>query len=410
MRRRVVWCAQGDYAKPRIVAELFCVLTAIRLEPRQRGKRVRATGNCHTKVWLRNPGRTGTRRMAGNHGQLQHQFIFDQFMQVEVSVEHQQILVAVIILRCSGVFVHDKPKDPVNLQRDIHRVQTPLAGQWYLNVCMQMQQYLFQRRLAGADFPTGGPDHHEFVNRALALPCDSSVTRQRVPARELPRGLRKRADVQPGRSKLVFHASSVRESGMRQPLNRPLILGSSSPYRRELLARLRIPFDVVSPQVDERAVPDESPEPLASRLALAKARAVSARYPEAIVIGSDQVADLGGEAIGKPVVHAVARAQLRRMRGQLVTFHTAVAVVCGASQFAQTELAQVRVRFRMLDDDAIERYLLAEQPYDCAGSAKSEGLGITLLDAIDSDDPTALVGLPLIRTCRLLRAAGLALP
>ena len=143
---------------------------------------------------------------------------------------------------------------------------------------------------------------------------------------------------------------------------------------------------------------------------MAKARAVSARYPQAIVIGSDQVADLEGEAIGKPVVHEVARAQLRRMRGQLVTFHTAVAVVCQASQFAQMELAQVRVRFRRLDDDAIERYLLAEQPYDCAGSAKSEGLGIALLDAIDSDDPTALVGLPLIRTCRLLRAAGLALP
>ena len=193
-------------------------------------------------------------------------------------------------------------------------------------------------------------------------------------------------------------------------LPRQIILGSSSPYRRELFTRLRFPFEVVAPDVDEEPAPGENPEKLACRLAMAKARAVSALYPQAIVIGSDQVADLEGEAIGKPVVHEVARAQLRRMRGQLVTFHTAVAVVCQASQFAQMELAQVRVRFRMLDDDAIERYLLAEQPYDCAGSAKSEGLGIALLDAIDSDDPTALVGLPLIRTCRLLRAAGLALP
>ncbi len=197
---------------------------------------------------------------------------------------------------------------------------------------------------------------------------------------------------------------------MRSPLHRPLILGSSSPYRRELLARLRFPFDVVSPDVDEKPAPGEKPDKLACRLAMAKARAVASQHPQAIVIGSDQVADLAGEAIGKPVVHEVARAQLRRMRGQVVTFHTAVAVVCQASKFAQLELAQVRVRFRAVDDDTIERYLLAEQPYDCAGSAKSEGLGITLLDAIDSDDPTALVGLPLIRTCRLLRAAGLALP
>ncbi len=190
---------------------------------------------------------------------------------------------------------------------------------------------------------------------------------------------------------------------------RTLILGSTSRYRRELLERLRIPFDVASPDVDETPRNGEAPAALALRLALAKAQAVAARFPQAVVIGSDQVADLQGECLGKPGTHARAVQQLRRMRGQTVVFQTAVSVVCLASGFAQTELAAVRVQFRHLSDAEIEAYLQAEQPYDCAGSAKSEGLGIALLEHIDNDDPTALVGLPLIRTCRMLRAAGLAL-
>ncbi|WP_312843193.1 Maf family nucleotide pyrophosphatase [Diaphorobacter nitroreducens] len=194
------------------------------------------------------------------------------------------------------------------------------------------------------------------------------------------------------------------------PSPRSLVLGSTSRYRRELLARLGLPFDVAAPAVDETPRPDEAPRALALRLALAKARAVAGLHPQAIVIGSDQVADLDGEPLGKPGNHERATAQLRRMRGKTVVFHTAVAVVCQDSRFEQVDLAPVRVRFRDLSDDEIERYLRAEQPYDCAGSAKSEGLGIALLDAIDSDDPTALIGLPLIRTCRMLRAAGLVLP
>jgi septum formation protein len=192
-------------------------------------------------------------------------------------------------------------------------------------------------------------------------------------------------------------------------MQRPLILASTSPYRRELLARLRLPFDVHASEVDETPLPGEAPAALARRLALAKAHAVSARFPQAVVIGSDQVADLDGEPLGKPGDHARAVAQLRRMRGRALVFQTAVAVVCGDSGFAQDDVAAVRVVFRPLDDQAIEAYLRAERPYDCAGSAKSEGLGIALLEAIDSDDPTALVGLPLIRTCRMLRAAGLEL-
>ena len=186
-----------------------------------------------------------------------------------------------------------------------------------------------------------------------------------------------------------------------------LILGSTSRYRRELLERLRLPFEVRSPEVDETPRPGEAPAALAQRLALAKAQAVSAQFPDAVVIGSDQVADLDGEPIGKPGTHERAVAQLRAMRGRSVVFQTAVAVMRGSTGYVGTALTPVTVRFRQLSNAEIEHYLRAEQPYDCAGSAKSEALGIALLDAIESDDPTALVGLPLIRTCMLLRAAGI---
>ena len=196
---------------------------------------------------------------------------------------------------------------------------------------------------------------------------------------------------------------------MHHPANRKLILGSTSVYRRELLGRLRIPFSVESPQVDESPLPGELPAALACRLALAKAKAVAARFPEAVVIGSDQVADQDGQALGKPGNHTRAVLQLRQMSGKTVIFQTAIAVVCQASGFSQEALAPVKVKFRELSDAEIENYLLAEKPYDCAGSAKSEGLGIALLERIDNDDPTALVGLPLIRTAALLRAAGIDL-
>ena len=193
---------------------------------------------------------------------------------------------------------------------------------------------------------------------------------------------------------------------MSTPLPR-LILGSTSRYRRELLERLRLPFECVSPQVDETPQPAEAPATLAQRLALAKARAVAALHPDAVVIGSDQVADVDGEPIGKPGTHERAVAQLQRMSGRAIVFQTAVAVVRPATGFEQVLLAPVTVRFRELELAEIDHYLRLEQPYDCAGSAKCETLGIALLGAIESDDPTALIGLPLIRTCELLRAAGL---
>ncbi|MEP6823802.1 MAG: Maf family nucleotide pyrophosphatase, partial [Ramlibacter sp.] len=167
-----------------------------------------------------------------------------------------------------------------------------------------------------------------------------------------------------------------------QPV-RQLVLGSTSPYRRELLQRLKLRFEVASPQTDETPMPGERPLDIALRLASAKARAVAERFPAALVIGSDQVADLHGLALGKPLPDERAAAQLRQLRGQAVVFHTAVAVVCLETGFEQLDVAHVRAQFRALDDAEIETYLRVEQPYDCAGSAKSEGLGISLLDAID---------------------------
>ncbi len=186
-----------------------------------------------------------------------------------------------------------------------------------------------------------------------------------------------------------------------------LVLGSSSPYRRELLARLGQPFETRSPDVDETPRPGEAPLALACRLAEVKARAVAQGLAgDVLVIGSDQVADLAGQPLGKPGHHAAAVAQLRALSGQLVRFHTAVCVVRPRTGQVLQAADSVTVQFRVLSDEAIEAYLQREQPYDCAGSAKCEGLGIVLLERIDSSDPTALVGLPLIATSRLLRQAG----
>ena len=186
-----------------------------------------------------------------------------------------------------------------------------------------------------------------------------------------------------------------------------LILGSTSPYRRELLARLGLPFECGAPRVDETPLQNERPDDLAWRLAQAKARDVADQHQgDVLVIGSDQVADLNGQALGKPGNHERATAQLRAMQGQTVYFHTAVSVIRPLSGYVGTHLSTVKVHFRALRDTDIETYLIAEQPYDCAGSAKAESLGIVLLDQIQSDDPTALIGLPLIHTARLLREAG----
>jgi septum formation protein len=187
-----------------------------------------------------------------------------------------------------------------------------------------------------------------------------------------------------------------------------LVLASTSPYRRELLGRLRLPFDVARPEVDETPVPGESPATLALRLARAKAAAISVHDPGAWVIGSDQVADLDGIPLGKSGDRANAIAQLEAMSARAVVFRTAVSVRRG--ELAFDAIDATRVRFRPLSREEIERYVDVEQPFDCAGSFKSEGLGISLFDAIETHDPTALIGLPMIATARLLRSAGFLLP
>lgn len=189
-----------------------------------------------------------------------------------------------------------------------------------------------------------------------------------------------------------------------------LVLASTSAYRRTLLERLHIPFETDRPETDETPLDGEAPPATAERLAAAKARAVAARWPDALIIGSDQVAYMGDEVFGKPGTEARAIAQLQRMRGRIVTFHTALALLNTRTGTLQIEGVPTQVRFRDLSDAEIERYVARERPLDCAGSAKSEGLGITLLDAMPGDDPTALIGLPLIALSRMLRAEGLQLP
>lgn len=190
----------------------------------------------------------------------------------------------------------------------------------------------------------------------------------------------------------------------------PLVLASTSRWRRELLQRLGLPFEALAPGVDEGARPGEDPASLVQRLARAKADAVAAVRPEAVVIGSDQLAELDGQRLGKPGDHATAMRQLAACSGRTVAFLTAVHVRAPGDPRGRTHLDRTEVRFRRLEEDAIRRYLQAEQPYDCAGSFRCEGLGIVLFEAIHSCDPTALVGLPLIATASLLRDAGLPLP
>ncbi|MBS0368608.1 MAG: septum formation inhibitor Maf [Proteobacteria bacterium] len=189
-----------------------------------------------------------------------------------------------------------------------------------------------------------------------------------------------------------------------------LVLASTSAYRRELLQRFDLPFDVARPDIDETPLPGEAPQATAERLAVEKARAVAGQFPDTLIIGSDQVAYMGDARFGKPGTIERAITQLKSMSGRTVIFHTALALLNTRSGHVQVDAVPTEVRFRNLSDDEIVRYVNKERPLDCAGSAKSEGLGITLLDALSGDDPNALVGLPLIALARMLRNEGIALP
>lgn len=189
-----------------------------------------------------------------------------------------------------------------------------------------------------------------------------------------------------------------------------LVLASTSAFRRELLARLQIPFEIVNPETDETALTGEGPTATAERLSVAKAKAVASRFPGALIIGSDQVAYLDTQCFGKPLTRERAIEQLRAMRGQTVIFHTGLCLYNSANGNTQICGVPTEVAFRQLTDEEIERYLDKEQPYHCAGSAKSEGLGIALISSMRGDDPNALVGLPLIALCGMLRAEGVPVP
>jgi septum formation protein len=189
---------------------------------------------------------------------------------------------------------------------------------------------------------------------------------------------------------------------------RKLVLASGSRYRRELLARLGLAFETCSPALDEQPLPAEAPAATAARLAQLKAQAVAARFADALIVGSDQVASCGGQRLGKPGDHATAVRQLRSLSGKVAEFHTAVALLDAATRAMQCRVVPCRVVFRRLSEERIEAYLRREQPYDCAGSARAEALGIALIVRIETDDPTSLIGLPLIALTEMLERAGLA--
>lgn len=194
------------------------------------------------------------------------------------------------------------------------------------------------------------------------------------------------------------------------PLPKPLILASTSVYRQQLLVRLNLPFSIAKPQVDESAHDGEPPAVTADRLSREKAEAVVADFPDALIIGSDQVAVMGEEVFGKPMERQRAIQQLQRMSGRTVLFHTAVCLLDSGTGRSDSRIVSTEIAFRALTHAEIERYVDTEQPFDCAGSAKSEGYGIALLQHVRSDDPTALIGLPLIALCQMLRSAGVPLP
>ena len=196
---------------------------------------------------------------------------------------------------------------------------------------------------------------------------------------------------------------------MKTAAQLPLVLASTSPFRKELLQRLAIPFETAAPDVDESPRADDTPAALVRRLSEAKARAIG-KLRQGLIIGSDQVATTGNDILGKPGTHPRAIEQLQYLSGRLVTFHTGLCLLNSATNEAQIDVIPFKVQFRQLDEGQIERYLQTDQPYNCAGSFKSEGLGITLFERMDGDDPSALVGLPLIRLTSMLAAAGIVLP
>jgi septum formation protein len=371
-------------------------------------------------------------RMPRHDGLDHDQLVFDQFQQVEMPRECQNVVVRISVEPFCFRLITRKTDGTRDEQMLSHRLQATLALHVQLSLSMQIEPELRLANALGHESALGLPaDGRQRCQAGLikGRRGQARQTAQRQDTLELCLAFDEGFDVELfwmenawfHRSILVLACSCPLSANLPRgslvdnrhmhapaPTALPrLVLGSSSIYRQELLSRLGHPFDTRSPNVDESPLSGESPIDLACRLALSKAQAVSVEFEnDVIIIGSDQVADLGGQALGKPGTHAGAVKQLRALSGHVVRFHTAICVMRPRRQQVLQTVDTVTVTFRQLSHETIEAYLHREQPYDCAGSAKCEGLGISLLDRIQSEDPTSLIGLPLIATTRLLREVG----
>ncbi len=354
--------------------------------------------------------------MPRRNRQREQQLFFDQRPNVEIPFRDDRIEVVFFeILVGQGFARRDQQQLCRNIQRPGHGPKTTLALQVW-------RSFDGKHKKAIAFFlPSFDRNMHRTrrVGQHIDQPRKPGKLERSLPLHATTRKLKRVGDykalgallmVRHKQAMILFAAPLVKDRASRPRFMRPLVLASTSRYRRELLERFGLPFVVDAPDTDETPLAGEPPAATASRLAIAKARAVAARHPDALIIGSDQVASLGDERFGKPGTVEKAIAQLTLMRGRAIVFHTAVALLDTQTNEIACETVPTEVAVRNLSDAEIVRYVERERPLDCAGSAKSEALGITLLEHIRGDDPNALVGLPLIALARLLRQAGVVLP
>ena len=360
--------------------------------------------------------------MTGNDWNRKQNLVLDQCVHIHVRMHLDGVTIFVLkFLFRDFLAGPDQPECAFDSEWPLHRSQTTLTLQAQHPACSQLEQHAALL----VDSPVDAKFDFTFVTRQAC--CQPGQGRQADTALQAAvlacktKGIRNHASLRHKGGMILSPARPVKgglrrehngRRSARTTMNSPmkLVLASTSPYRRMLLERFGLPFLCEAPAIDEQPLPGEAPAATASRLALTKARAVAGRHPDALIIGSDQVAHLDTQVFGKPGTRERAIAQLQQMRGRSVLFHTAVALLDSRNGQHLAALVPTEVRFRALDDDEIIRYVDAEQPFDCAGSAKVEGLGITLLDALSGNDPTALIGLPLIALSQMLRQRGVLLP
>ncbi len=363
--------------------------------------------------------------MEWNNRKSEQQLLFNQRQQIQRILSHFQHVIALGQVLAARTFIHDGV-DALAMNGENNRLQTALANHRDLNIQRTVNDH--GALLVAPKFKTGA--HRtlvilERIDKALQLRQGQLTLEGSRSVSELARvDVRRYRSFQHKRGILGMRPSTVK--GI-QPHNqapddlpayalykgrkmRHLLLASSSPYRRELLSRLQLPFDCASPEIDETPRPDEAPEQLVRRLAREKAQALAPRYRDHLIIGSDQVAVLDQRTLGKPHTFERARRQLHDCSGKAVTFLTGLALLDSQSSAVQVDCVAFTVHFRPLSDQQIERYLNAEQPFDCAGSFKAEGLGVSLFSATQGEDATSLIGLPLIRLVTMLNEAGIQVP